>query len=474
MPHDVNLDRCYRYYFKFIAQSGNYGNLFSCLLSRKLGLPIKNIISANNINNPVEKYILTGKYKPQPSKRTLSNAMDVGSPSNFVRVKELFESNLDRIRKVLYGYSFSDTQTTSYGISLNQAVFDLPAWYQFKSGKALSASAQAQFASDQQTLIIRVTNAYLSVLRAFDNNETRKAEQRAIFRQLEQTKERFEVGLLPITDVHEAQAIFDDASVNTLEAKGALNIAFDNLEVLTGERYDSLSGLSDNFLAENPNPVDSSSWVAFALQNNFDIKIAKFGKDASYNQAKAAASELYPRLTASARYSDSDTDGSQISYLPSESSSNISSLNDGHSINLSFSMPIWSSGLNASSRQAKQRAIASDESYEAVKRTTAQNARAQHQLVITNAARVKARSQAITSAESALNATQAGYEVGTRNIVDVLSAQRALFQAKRNYANSKYDYIYAMMSLKQVAGQLSPDDIYQLNARLDPKIQVIR
>ena len=95
----------------FSIPSGNYGNLFSCLLSRKLGLPIKNIISANNINNPVEKYILTGKYKPQPSKRTLSNAMDVGSPSNFVRVKELFDANLDTIRRVLYGYSFSDTQT---------------------------------------------------------------------------------------------------------------------------------------------------------------------------------------------------------------------------------------------------------------------------------------------------------------------------------------------------------------------------
>ena len=95
----------------FSIPSGNYGNLFSCLLSRKLGLPIKNIISANNINNPVEKYILTGKYKPQPSMRTLSNAMDVGSPSNFVRVKELFESNLDRIRQVMYGYSFSDSET---------------------------------------------------------------------------------------------------------------------------------------------------------------------------------------------------------------------------------------------------------------------------------------------------------------------------------------------------------------------------
>ena len=95
----------------FSIPSGNYGNLFSCLLSRKLGLPIKNIISANNINNPVENYILTGEYKPQPSKRTLSNAMDVGSPSNFVRVKELFESNLDKIRQVMYGYSFSDSET---------------------------------------------------------------------------------------------------------------------------------------------------------------------------------------------------------------------------------------------------------------------------------------------------------------------------------------------------------------------------
>ena len=373
-----------------------------------------------------------------------------------------------------FSRSFSDTETTSYGVSLNQAVFDLPAWYQFKSGKALSESAKAQFAADQQNLIIRVTNAYLSVLRAFDNNETRKAEQRAIFRQLEQTKERFEVGLLPITDVHEAQAIFDDALVNSLEAKGALAIAFDNLEVLTGERYDNLSGLSEKFNAENPTPLDANSWVTFSLENNFNIKVAKFGKDSSYNQAKAAAAELYPRLTASARYSDSETEGSQISYIPSLSSSNISSLSDGHSFNLSFTMPIWSYGLNASSRQAKQRSIASEQSYEAVKRSTAQSARAQHQLVITNAARVKARKQAITSAESALNATQAGYEVGTRNIVDLLSAQRALFQAKRNYANSKYDYIFAMMSLKEVAGQLSPQDIYQLNAWLDPKISVTR
>ena len=79
---------------------------------------------------------------------------------------------------------------------------------------------------------------------------------------------------------------------------------------------------------------------------------------------------------------------------------------------------------------------------------------------------MKARKQAITSAESALKATQAGYDVGTRNIVDVLVAQRTLFQAKRNFSNARYDYILSMMRLKQVAGQLSPEDVYELNTSL--------
>jgi outer membrane protein len=368
--------------------------------------------------------------------------------------------------------SFSDSDTTTYGVSLTQPIFDMPAWYQFQSGKSLSESARAQFSADQQTLILRVSDAYLGVLRAYDNSETRKAEQRAIQRQLEQTTERFEVGLLPITDVHEAQAVFDDAVVNSLEAQGALNVAFDALQVLTGERYESLSGLKDGFVAKNPEPLDSQDWVTFSLNNNYQLKVAKLGKDSSYNQAKAAAARLYPTITASARYSDSEREGTQVSYLPSESSSGISSISDGHSFYVSMSMPIWSSGLNANRRQAKQRSIAASENFNAAKRNTVQTARSRHQLVITSSARVKARAQAITSAQSALSATQAGYEVGTRNIVDVLAAQRTLFRSKRNYSNSRYDYILSMMSLKEVAGQLSPDDIYQLNAWLDPAITI--
>lgn len=359
-----------------------------------------------------------------------------------------------------------DSDGTSYSASLSQAIFDMPSWYRFQGSKSLSESARAQFAADQQTLIIRVSDTYFNVLRAYDNMQTRKAEERAIQRQLEQTRERFEVGLLPVTDVHEAQAVYDDAAVNSLEAQGALNIAFEQLQVLTGEDHNVLAGLAEKFVATNPTPLSNSEWVDFAIGNNYPLKVAKLGKDAAYNNAKAATAARLPKVTGSATYFDSDSDGTRYGSV-------FDSQQDGNSFAISVTMPIWLGGsLDAQRRQAKQQSIASDEGYVATKRNTVQAARSLHQLVLTNTARVKARAQSITSADSALQATQAGYEVGTRNIVDVLVAQRTVFQARRNFANARYDYILSMMRLKEVAGQLSPDDVYQLNAWLDPQLVI--
>ena len=367
-----------------------------------------------------------------------------------------------------------DTNTTTYGVSLSQAFFDMPSWYSFKSGKALSDSAQAQFSADQQSLIIRVSEAYFNVLRAYDNLQTRSAEQRAIQRQLEQTRERFEVGLLPVTDVHEAQAVFDDAAVNSLEARGALNIAFEGLQVLTGRDHEALAGLTETFMATNPEPLSNQEWVDFAIGNNFQLKVAELGKDAAYNSAKAAAAARLPKITGRASYYETDADS--IIYTDGISSAGpIETQQDGHSFVVSVTMPIWMGGsVDAKRRQAKQRSVASKEGYTATKRNVIQASRSLHQLVLTNTARVKARKQSITSADSALQATQAGYEVGTRNIVDVLVAQRSVYQARRSYANARYDYILSMMRLKEVAGQLAPDDIYQLNGWLDPQLVIAK
>ena len=205
-----------------------------------------------------------------------------------------------------------DSETTAYNATLSQAIFDMPSWYNFQGAKKLSQSARAQFAADQQSLIIRVSQAYFTVLRAYDNLQTRNAEELAIQRQLEQTRERFEVGLLPVTDVHEAQAAFDDAAVNRLEARSDVNIAFEGLQVLTGQDHQVLAGLKDNFTASAPVPETNEDWVDLALANNFQLKVAELGKDAAYNQAKAAAAVRLPKISGRASYYDSDAEGTNL------------------------------------------------------------------------------------------------------------------------------------------------------------------
>lgn len=355
-----------------------------------------------------------------------------------------------------------DPITTTYRASLSQSVINVPAWFQFRSAKNMDQAAEAKFSAQQQSLIIRVSESYFNVLRAYDNKQTRQAEELAIQRQLEQVTERFEVGLLPITDVHEIQAIFDDARVNSLEANGALDIAFDQLQVLSGKSHNQLAGLKDGFNAEAPIPAAAESWVEFALANNFELKASQLTQQAAVETAKAAKAQHLPKVTISADYSKRDIEAT---------ASAGAMMTEETAINLNLTMPIFSGGLTSSqSRQASYQAQTAEQNYIATKRNTMQAARSNYQSAITNAARVKARKQAITSAESALKATQAGYEVGTRNIVDVLLAQRTLFQAKRNYSNAKYDYILSMMRLKQVAGQLSPKDIFELNSWLSSKV----
>ena len=348
---------------------------------------------------------------------------------------------------------------TTYSASLSQSLFNVPAWFQFKSAKNMDQMAEATFAANQQDLIIRVSETYFNVLRAYENKQTREAELSAISRQLEQTQERFEVGLLPITDVYEIQAIFDEAMANNLEASGALDIAFEKLQSLTGQTHNKLSGLKDSFIAVSPDPIDVDSWVQFSLANNFTLKASHLAQQAANATATAAKAQHLPKITISTDYSKRDL-------KPTLNSDG--AVTEQTSVNLNLTMPIFSGGLTSSqARQSSFKAKAAEHNYVATKRNTIQAARSTHQQVITNIARVKARTQAIKSAESALKATQAGYEVGTRNIIDVLLAQRTVFQAKRNYASARYDYILSMMRLKQVAGQLSPDDIYGISAHLD-------
>lgn len=360
-----------------------------------------------------------------------------------------------------------DTDTRGYTLSLSQPLFDLSAWFDFKQGDMASKVAEATFAGDQQALILRVAEAYFAVLGAQDDLSSAQAQETAFQRQLEQTQQRFEVGLIAITDVHEARAGYDLAVVTRLTAENRLGVALEGLEVLTGRAHGDLWQLKEDYPIAMPAPAERSAWVDFALANNHDLNAARLGAESARMNAKARRAAHLPTVTANISISDMETDGDRTQNPPAVFNLPPDQDTENTTFQVRLDVPLYTGGaLSAQRRSAQQTANGAKENLIALQRNTIMNTRSLHLTVNTDVARVAARRQGITSSQSALDATQAGYEVGTRNIVDVLNAQNALFTAQSDYANSRYDYVLNMLRLKQQAGQLSPADINQLDAWL--------
>lgn len=358
----------------------------------------------------------------------------------------------------------TDTTNKGWGVSLTQALIDLPAWFSFKSGRVISEQAQAQFSADQQDLIVRVADAYFTVLRQRDNLQVSFAEERASKRQFDQAQQRFDVGLIAITDVHEARAAYDASYALRLADEGALATAYETLSVFTGQSHANLSLLNKEFPITEPTPNDRAEWVKFALNSNYSLKAARFAMEAAQDNATSKRWEHAPKLTGSLNYQRDDISGSQDTNPPSLLSFPPDSDTTTKSAMLHLTVPIYSGGYTSSSqRQASAQYNAALERKTDTERTVIQGTRARHIATNTDVQRTKARAQSIISAQSALDATNAGYEVGTRNIVDVLQTQRVFFAAQRDYANARYDYVLDMLRLKQVAGTLNPQDINDLN-----------
>lgn len=363
-----------------------------------------------------------------------------------------------------------DSHKTGYQVSLNQAIFDLPAWFSFQSGREVTKEAESTFAANQQNLIVRVVESYLSVLRSRDNLAASQAQERAFERQLEQTQQRFEVGLIAITDVYEAQAARDLAQVERIVDENNLSVALENLSVITGKSHTSVNILQEDFAILPPDPIDRSEWVDFALQNNFALQASRYREEAARQTAKARKLGHAPTVTGSYNYTDSETQGTSQTSLPDDLfNTDPDSTIEDHTWQISLNLPLFSGGaVSANRRRAAQEYNAAREERVRLMRTTVTNARSLHMTVISDVSRINARQQSIISSQSSLDATQAGYEVGTRNVVDVLNAQNSLFTSQRDFANSRYDYVLNMMRLQEQAGLLSPEDVFKLDSFMVP------
>ncbi|MGR9114775.1 MAG: TolC family outer membrane protein [Gammaproteobacteria bacterium] len=340
----------------------------------------------------------------------------------------------------------------TFNLNFVQPVFHWDHWVQLSQADNQIAQAEADYWSEQQNLMVRITEAYFNVLSARDTLDFATAEKKAISRQLEQAQQRFEVGLIAITDVYEAQAGFDQARASEIEAENNLDNQKEALREIIGEHEIELSILGENLALIGPDPADISAWSQAAEKNNFSIVSA-------LNQAEFARKEIEVKNTG--HLPQLDIVGS---YGVSDNNSTFGFRGDNQTIGLQLNVPLFEGGaVNSRTRQARYEYEVAKEKLTQTQRSVKRLVKDAYRGVVSNIGRVDALKATVKSAESALEATQVGFEVGTRTMVDVLTEQRNLFRAKRDYARSRYDYLINSIKLKQAASSLTVADLEYIN-----------
>lgn len=342
----------------------------------------------------------------------------------------------------------------AWQVSLVQPVFDTTRWFGFQKSKVISEQARVQFDLAQQQLIQRSVNAYLGVLNAMSALDTAQAQERALQRRLDQVNAQFDVGLIAITDVQEAQASFDNAVVQRIDSEGALANSYEALSRLAGQSFDTVDPLRKDYPIEALSPSDPAAWLEKARTGNLSLKLSKLGVESSRRDSQIARSGHHPKVNLEAAYGYSENE-----FQPASGQ-----WDDNSQVALTFSVPLFSGGATRSKvREAEQGLYAAQFNREDQYRAVTEQTRSLLRDLQTSVQSVKARLQSIKSRETALRATEEGFNVGTRNVVDVLQAEQALYQARLDYANARFNHISTLFRFKLQLGTLSPDDLLALD-----------
>lgn len=357
-----------------------------------------------------------------------------------------------------------DTTTRTYRLQLSQSIYNHSNYTRLRGARAGAARGVANYDAALDTLIVRVAEAYFGALTATTNLEAAQAEEKAVKRQLEQAEQRFEVGLSAITDVHEARARFDASRAATILSQNRLDDAYEALTELTGKPLGDVRPLADEIKLNRPDPDRTEDWVQTAEAQSPALAIRRYELEQAEDAIATARAAHLPTISADYSWSDSTTWGSQASndlQFPADSTGR------DHGFGLTLNVPIFE-GFATQSRVRQEtfnRDAAADQ-YEREKRSVVRSTRNAFRAVVAGISEVEARKQAQVSAQSALDATQAGFEVGTRTIVDVLLSQQILFQAQRDYASARHEYLLNSLRLKQSAGTITMADLQLVNALL--------
>jgi outer membrane protein len=331
-------------------------------------------------------------------------------------------------------------------------------WVSLRQANISVAQARAELLDARQDLIVRVAEAYFSVLFSEDNLEFATGEKDATARQLERAHEFFEVGLIAITDVKQSQASYDSAVAQEIAAVNELDISREELQVITGQYMKKLNKLSVRMPLVAPEPQDISQWVETALGQNLRLRAAALASAIAEQEIKRQRAGHYPTLDLFGARSVTDNAGG----LRGDSDTTDTT------VGLKLNFPIFSGGrVSSRTRQARYDFQEAVDNLSGQRRETVRETRASYLKVNSGISQVKALKQALESTQTAAEATQAEFDVGTRTAVDVLLGLRDTFRSEREYSRARYDYILATLRLKRAAGILSDADVWEVNSWLD-------
>ncbi len=409
---------------------------------------------------------ITGQYTYSKSwvsgQNTFSQALDTSEPPDGIP---------DTVVPIESNFSQETDPRKFWQLQLTQTLFRWDQWITLKQADKQVAQAEAQYRAAQQDLMLRVSQRYFDVLAAKATLEAGEAAKDSIGRQLEQAEKRFEVGLIAITDVQEAQASYDSAVASVIEGKRTLATAGEFMREITGQYYESLADAGPDVPLISPNPNDVDQWVKTALEQNMTVEASRLAAQIARDEISARKSGHMPTIDLFAQRSNDDQstnrddkgtlNGQPIGHLPADSDI------WADAVGVQLNVPIFSGGsVRSQVKEAGFQYRAAQEQLERSARQTEREVRDSFLSVNSEIARVEALAKSVESNQTALRATEAGFEVGTRTTVDVLDARRNLFEAERDYARSRYTYVVNALRLKQAAGTLAENDIQEVNGWL--------
>jgi len=405
-------------------------------------------------NDPVLKQagasqLAVGESKDQSIANFLPNVSATGN------------STLNRLNNKRFTYQGSGVQDYSdnnFNVNLTQPLFHWEHWIQLSQSDNQIAQAEADYQAELQKLMVKVAEAYFNVLSAEDNFEFSRAEKQAIARQLDQAKQQFAIGVIGITESQQAQAAFDTATANEIEAANNVDNQKEALAEIIGEQDIMLNALGEKIPLARPEPDDMSVWSSSAEVGNFSIVSA-------FNQMEFARKSIdlqrnghLPKLDLTASVGEYDT------------TSNFGLRGSTEVVGLRLNVPLFEGGaVNSRTRQASYKYEQAREQLTAAKRAVNRQVKDAYRGVTTSISRVEALKTAVSSAEISLQSTEAGFEVGVRTLVEVLDEQRNLYRAKRDYSRTRYDYLLNTLKLKQASSSLAQTDMEQINRLLVAK-----